>query len=43
VTLVERSDEEQTATDKQGSAPIRLSKDYTLTQVMVEPMPENQT
>ena len=43
VTLVERGDEEQTFTDKEGSAPVRLSKDYTLTQVMVEPMPENQT
>ncbi|MEO8397580.1 MAG: hypothetical protein ABI700_31580 [Chloroflexota bacterium] len=43
VTLVEHADEEQTFTDKQGSAPVRLSKEYRLTKVMVEPMPENQT
>ena len=43
VTLVERADEEQTFTDKQGSAPVRLSKEYRLAEVMVEPMPENQT
>jgi hypothetical protein len=43
VTLVERAEEEQTFTDRQGSAPVRLSKEYSLAEVMVEPMPENQT
>lgn len=43
VTLVERADETQTFTDKQGSAPVRLSKDYRLTEVTVEPTLENKT
>ena len=43
VTLVERAEEEQTFSDREGSAPIRLSKEYTLSEVKVEPMPENKT
>jgi hypothetical protein len=43
VTLVEKADETQTSTDEPGSAAIRLSKDYRLAEVMVEPMPENKT
>jgi|SRR5664279_180763 len=43
VTLVERESEEQSATDKQGSAPVRLKSEFSLAEVIVDPMPENKT
>ena len=43
VTLIERETEEQTASDKPGSAAVRLKSTFYLTQVSVEPMPENKT
>ena len=42
VTLVERETEAQVATDKPGSAAVRLKPDFTLTEVIVEPTPENR-
>lgn len=43
VTLVERGTESQTATDKPGSATVRFKPDFELTEVIVEPTPENRT
>jgi hypothetical protein len=43
VTLVERETEQRVATDKPGAAPIRLKPEFRLTEVIVDPMPENQT
>lgn len=43
VTLIERKDETETATDKPGSASVRYKPDFYLSEVTVEPMPDNQT
>lgn len=43
VSLVERETETQSATDKPGSAMVRLKPDFRLTEVIVDPMPENRT
>ncbi len=43
VTLIERGSEEQTSTDKPGSAAVRMKSEFELSQVIVEPMPENRT
>lgn len=43
VKLIERGSQHETATDKPGSAPVRLETDFTLAEVVVEPMPENKT
>ncbi len=43
VTLVEREKEEQTASDKPGSAKIRFKSEYDLAEVIVDPLPENNT
>ncbi len=43
VTLVENETETQTSTTEPGAAPIRLKADYKLSQVIVDPMPENKT
>lgn len=43
VRLIERQDEHEVATDKPGAAPVRLKPEFTLSEVIVEPMPENKT
>jgi hypothetical protein len=43
VTLIERGTEEKTATDKAGAAAVRFKPEFTLSEVIVEPMPENKT
>jgi hypothetical protein len=43
VTLVESESEAQVATDKPGSATVRLKPDFRMTQVIVDPTAENRT
>lgn len=43
VSLIERKTEAQVANDKPGSATVRLKPDFRLTEVIVDPMPENHT
>jgi hypothetical protein len=43
VTLVEDEREEQTTSTAAGAAPIRIKTDYKLSEVIVDPMPENKT
>jgi hypothetical protein len=43
VTLVEDERQTQTRDDAPGSANVRLKRDLKLSQVIVDPMPENQT
>ncbi len=43
VTLVERQGAPEITTDKPGSASVRLKGEFYLTEVRVEPMPENHT
>jgi len=43
VTLVERETETQTADDAAGSAAIRLKPDFELSEVIIDPTPDNHT
>ncbi len=43
VTLIERETEVQSATDEPGAAPVRLKPNFALAEVVIDPMPENQT
>lgn len=43
VTLVEHGSEPQSATDKPGSASVRLKPEFVMSEVIVEPTPENRT
>jgi hypothetical protein len=43
VTLVERANAGNTVLDKAGSASTRYEPEFYLTEVMVEPMPENHS
>jgi len=43
VTLVERKDSAETATDEPGAANVRYKPDFYLSEVSVEPMPDNHS
>lgn len=43
VTLIEDERGTQTSDSEPGAAPIRIKTEYKLSQVIVDPMPENQT
>ncbi len=43
VTLIEKEIEKQTANDKPGSAKVRFARNFELTEVMVDPLPDNHT
>ena len=43
VTLVERKGESETTTNNVGAADVRFKPDFYLSEVTVEPMPDNHT